>query len=146
MFGFLRKYINYFGLKIKINYLSKILTALFILFSSSFFTSFEAQTLNKKDNLKGIEVLSENFSMKIEESFMVFNKNVVISYIGLDAKCDKATVILDKKTGKVQKVIMEGNVKIQKNNSTFNGEKVTLEIQNGKISIDGNVKAKMELE
>jgi len=97
-------------------------------------------------NTKGIEISSDNFSMKIEDSFMIFNKNVVIAYTAFNAKCDKATVTLDKKTKKVQKVIMEGNVKIQRSNASFSGDKVTLEIQGGKLSIDGDVKAKMEFQ
>lgn len=97
----------------------------------------------KIDNIKNVEINSASFNMNIKDNMMVFSKNVDIKFVNFRAKCDKATIYLSSKKSKVEKIIMTGNVKIQKDNSQINGEKVTFELLNDKISVEGNVKTKI---
>lgn len=96
------------------------------------------------DNNKSIDITSDSFKLELKDTLMTFSKNVFIKYHSIEAKCDKALVYIESKTGKVVKIVMTGNVKIQKENAQINGDKVTFETDEEKIIVDGNVKTKIK--
>ena len=81
--------------------------------------------------------------MNIKENIMTFNKNVIILLGTFKAKCHKAIVHLDNKQKKIEKIIMTGNVKIEKENSQISGEKVIFIPESDRIIVEGNVKTKI---
>ena len=89
-------------------------------------------------------ITSDSFKLELKDSLMTFSKNVFIKYHSIEAKCDKAFVYIESKTGKVVKIVMTGNVKIQKENAQINGDKVTFETDDEKVIVDGNVKTKIK--
>jgi hypothetical protein len=95
-------------------------------------------------DIKSIDVSSDTFDMIIKDSIMTFSKNVRIKSENFEAQCNRAQVYIEAKTGKVKKIVMSGKVKLQKENSQINGEKVTFEIENQKLTVEGSVKTKIK--
>ena len=122
----------------------KILIFLLIFLLLNITGSFAENNITKPNEQKSIDVSADNFEIQIKGSVMNFSKNVNIKYNNFEAKCDLASVYLEAKTGKVKKIIMDGKVRIQKDNSQIFGEKVIFELENEKITVEGNVKTKIK--
>lgn len=96
--------------------------------------------------MKSVDITSDSFDMNLKDSQMVFNKNVVIKFPNFDAQCEKAIVYLETSSGKVIKIKMSGKVKLKKDNSEISGENIIFELQNEKITVEGNVKTKIQFK
>jgi lipopolysaccharide export system protein LptA len=132
IFNFQFSIFNYFTFRLSL-----------IIFLCLFYFVTPAYAENKQPPVKSIDVDSDSFDMLIKDSLMTFSKNVRIKSNNFEANCDKALVYLEAKTGKVKKIVMSGKVKLQKDNSQINGEKVTFETDNEKLTVEGSVKTKI---
>jgi lipopolysaccharide export system protein LptA len=95
---------------------------------------------------KNIDVKSDFFSFDLDDSLMIFEKNVFIKYYQFDASCQKAIISFNDVTKKVNIIKLIGKVKLKKNSSEISGDKIIINIEKNKIEVEGNVKTKINLD
>lgn len=95
---------------------------------------------------KNIDVKSELFSFDLDDSLMIFEKNVFIKYYQFDVSCQKAIISFNDVTKKVNFIKLLGKVKLKKSSSEIFGDKVIINIEKNKIEVEGNVKTKINLD
>lgn len=118
-----------------------------IIVLSLLFLSFFVSYSNAEEiKIKSIDVKSDLFSFDLNDSLMIFEKNVFLKYLSFDVSCQKAIVSFNDVTKKVNFIKLIGKVKIKKNNSEIFGDKVILNIEKNKIEVEGNVKTKVKLD
>lgn len=119
------------------NIITKILFISLFLLSSASAEEFKA---------KNIDIKSELFSFDLDDSLMIFEKNVFIKYYQFDASCQKAIISFNDVTKKVNIIKLIGKVKLKKNVSEISGDKMIINIEKNKIEVEGNVKTKINLD
>lgn len=114
-----------------------ILTIIFILMFPVISHSQEAS--------KSIDIDSDNFTLDIKNSTMIFYGNVKIKMTNFSAVCNRAEVFIEQKSKKLEKLKMTGKAKIQKDNSEINADTVIFEPSSDKLYVEGNVKTKIKI-
>lgn len=109
------------------------------------FSLFSYDTYSQ-ESYKSVDIDSDTFTFNTDGSNMIFTGNVKIRMNNFNASCNKAEVIINQKTKKMEKIKMSGKAKIKKDNSEINADRVIFEPQIDKLYIEGNVKTKIRLE
>lgn len=99
-----------------------------------------------KEEKKSIDIDSDNFTLNIKDSSMIFSGNVKIKMNNFSSSCNYSQVFINQKTKKLEKLKMTGNVNIKKDNSEINAQSVTFDPINDKLYVEGNVKTKIKIE
>lgn len=99
-----------------------------------------------KEEKKSIDIDSDNFTLDIKDSTMIFSGNVKIKLNNFSSSCNYSQVFINQKTKKLEKLKMKGNVKIKKDNSEINAESVIFDPINDRLIVEGNVKTKIKID
>ena len=90
-----------------------------------------------------VEITADKFELDLNKLTSVFTNNVKINFYPYSATCQKARVLLNK-SQKVIKVIMSGNVLVQRGNSIFRGKTIILDVVKNKLEVQGQVYTRLD--
>lgn len=91
-----------------------------------------------------LDIESQNADFITDKSIILFYNKVFIKYKDLEINADKATVFLEKKSKKIEKILIENNIKILGNNSEIYANNIIIEPNINKIMLNGNIKTKIK--
>lgn len=93
-----------------------------------------------------VEVFAQSVDVDINGHTTVFKGSVRILFSPYQARCNLATVVLNPKTQKVQKIVMDGNVVVEKGNQILKGKRITLFVPENRLKIEGQVYTRFQFE
>ncbi len=93
-----------------------------------------------------VEVFSQSVDVDINAHTTVFKGSVRILFSPYQARCNLATVVLNPKTQKVQKIVMDGNVVVEKGSQVLKGKRITLFVPENRLKIEGQVYTRFQFE
>lgn len=93
-----------------------------------------------------IEVFADAVEVDLAAQTTRFSKNVRVLFEPWQARCQQAQVDLDAKTRQVTRIIMQGNVTVQRGTSILKGQRVTLDVRANRLKIEGQVYTRMQFE
>ncbi|HEY9843285.1 MAG: hypothetical protein ACAI44_20365 [Candidatus Sericytochromatia bacterium] len=93
-----------------------------------------------------IEVFADSVEVDLEAQTTRFSKNVRVLFEPWEARCQQAQVFLDPKSRQVTKVVMQGDVLIQRGTSILKGQRVTLDVRANRLRVEGQVYTRMQFE
>lgn len=104
---------------------------------------FTKSSFAQKTDIGFVNIMADYFELQSKLDLMTFSKNVLIEGKNINAKCQKAVVILDSKNKKVKKITLTGNVMVKKDSSEIRGDKAIIEPETENVIVEGNVKTKV---
>ncbi|PKL77327.1 MAG: hypothetical protein CVV27_05860 [Candidatus Melainabacteria bacterium HGW-Melainabacteria-1] len=93
-----------------------------------------------------IEVFADTVEVDLDAQTTRFSKNVRVLFDPWQANCQQAQVFLDPKSRQVIRIVMQGNVVIQRGTSLLKGQKVTLDVRSNRLKVEGQVYTRMQFE
>lgn len=93
-----------------------------------------------------VEIFAQEVDVNLTAQSTVFKGNVRVLFSPYQARCQQATVYLNPKTQKVQKIIMDGQVVIEKGTQVLKGKRITLDVSQNRLKIEGQVYTRFQLE
>jgi lipopolysaccharide export system protein LptA len=93
-----------------------------------------------------IEVFADSVEVDLEAQTTSFKQNVRVLFDPWQARCQQAQVFLDPKSRQVTRIVMQGNVLVQRGTSILKGQKVTLDVRANRLKIEGQVYTRMQFE
>lgn len=95
---------------------------------------------------KVLEVFAPEVEHDFEKGQTLFSKGVKLSGNGYKGQSDRAQIHLDQKTQKPLRLILEGNVIFWRGTTVFKANKITYNLKNGKLKIQGQVYSRFETD
>lgn len=93
-----------------------------------------------------IEVFAQQVEVDLDAQTTRFQGAVKVLFEPYQARCQSATVYLDPKSRQVTKVVMAGNVVVERGQNTLKGSKVSLDVRQNRLQIEGQVYTRFQLE
>lgn len=93
-----------------------------------------------------IEVFADAVDVDLNSQTTRFSRNVRVLFEPWSARCQQAQVYLDPASRQVTRIVMQGNVLVQRGSSVLKGQKVTLDVRANRLSIEGQVYTRMQFE
>ncbi len=93
-----------------------------------------------------VEIFSDRVDVNLESQVTVFQGNVRLLFLPYKARCQKASVYLNARTQKVDKITMSGDVVIEKGTQVLKGRQITLDVPRNRLKIEGQVYTRFQLE
>lgn len=93
-----------------------------------------------------VEIFAQEVDVNLTAQSTVFKGNVRVLFSPYQARCQQATVYLNPKTQKVQKIIMEGQVVVEKGAQVLKGKRITLDVSQNRLKIEGQVYTRFQFE
>lgn len=93
-----------------------------------------------------VEVFAQEVDVNLTAQSTVFKGNVRILFSPYQARCQQATVYLNPKTQKVQKIVMDGQVIVEKGAQVLKGKRITLDVTHNRLKIEGQVYTRFQFE
>lgn len=93
-----------------------------------------------------IEVFADSVDVDLQGQTTRFNQNVRILFDPWSARCQQAQVDLDPKTHQVIRIVMQGNVLVQRGTSILKGQRVTLDVRANHLKVEGQVYTRMQFD
>lgn len=88
---------------------------------------------------KAVEVFAEQVDLDLTTKTTQFRRNVRVLFDRYKATCAQATVYLDPKTQRLQRIVMTGGVVVERDGATLRGQKVTLDVAQNRLQVEGQV-------
>lgn len=88
---------------------------------------------------KAVEVFAEQVDLDLATKTTQFRRNVRVLFDRYKATCAQATVYLDPKTQRLQRIVMTGSVVVEREGAVLRGQKVTLDVPNNRLQVEGQV-------
>lgn len=88
---------------------------------------------------KAVEIQADHFSLDLVTRSSQFNANVRIQFDNYRITCQQARVYMEPKQPKISRIIMSGKVRIERDGAIFQGQTVTWEVKQQRLSVQGPV-------
>lgn len=93
-----------------------------------------------------VEVFADSVDVNLSAQTTVFKGKVRILFAPYQARCQQATVYINPKTQKVQKIVMDGEVVVEKGTQILKGKRITLDVAANRLKIEGQVYTRFQFE
>jgi len=93
-----------------------------------------------------IEIFAERVDVNLKAHSSRFSGQVRVLFEPYQAQCDVAEVYLDAKTRQVIKMVLQGNVTLKQQNAVLKGQRITLDVRQNRLQIEGQVYTRFQLE
>ena len=93
-----------------------------------------------------VEVFADAVDVNINAQTTVFKGKVRILFSPYQPRCQQATVYLNPKTQKVQKIVMDGEVVVEKGTQILKGRRITLDVATNHLKIEGQVYTRFQFD
>lgn len=88
---------------------------------------------------KAVEIQADHFSLDLATRSSQFSTNVRIQFDNYRITCQQARVYMEPKQPKISRIIMSGKVRIERDGAIFQGQTVTWEVKQQRLSVHGPV-------
>lgn len=88
---------------------------------------------------KAVEIFSDHFSLDLVTRSSHFSTNVKIRFNNYQITCQQARVYMEPKQPKISRIIMSGKVRIEREGAVFQGQTVTWDVKQQRLSVQGPV-------
>lgn len=93
-----------------------------------------------------VEVFADSVDVNLNAQTTVFKGKVRILFSPYQARCQQATVYINPKTQKVQKIVMDGQVVVEKGAQILKGKRITLDVASNHLKIEGQVYTRFQFD
>ncbi len=93
-----------------------------------------------------VEVFADTVDVNLNAQTTVFKGKVRILFAPYQARCQQATVYINPKTQKVQKIVMDGQVVVEKGTQILKGKRITLDVASNHLKIEGQVYTRFQFD